>query len=67
MPDKFISEAVAGLTLTLEHREIVGLGLRQGMRLAAIGMAAGLVAAPALSPVAMAGLLYGVRPADPAA
>jgi predicted permease len=45
--------------------EIVGLVLRQGMRLAAIGMAAGLVAALALTRF-MAGLLYGVRPADPA-
>jgi hypothetical protein len=45
--------------------EIVGLVLRQGMKLAAIGMAAGLVAALALTRL-MAGLLYGVRPADPA-
>ena len=45
--------------------EIVGLVVRQGMRLAAIGMAAGLVAALALTRL-MAGLLYGVRPADPA-
>jgi len=45
--------------------EIVGLVLRQGMKLAAIGMAAGLVAALALTRF-LAGLLYGVRPADPA-
>ncbi|MGA9625572.1 MAG: ABC transporter permease [Bryobacteraceae bacterium] len=45
--------------------EIVGLVVRQGMRLAAIGMAAGLVAAMALTRF-LAGLLYGVRPADPA-
>jgi predicted permease len=45
--------------------EIVGLVLRQGMKLAAIGMASGLVATVALTRL-MAGLLYGVRPADPA-
>ena len=44
---------------------IVALVLGQGMKLAAIGMAAGLVAALALARL-MAGLLYGVRPADPA-
>jgi predicted permease len=51
--------------LGASRREIVGLVVRQGMRLAAIGMAAGLVAALALTRF-MAGLLYGVRPADPA-
>jgi len=45
--------------------EIVGLVLRQGMRLAAVGMAGGLVAALALTRF-LAGLLYGVHPADPA-
>jgi predicted permease len=52
-------------TLGASRGEIVGLVLRQGMKLAAIGMAAGLVAALALTRF-MAGLLYGVRPADPA-
>ena len=47
------------------RREIVWLVLRQGMKLAGIGMAAGLLAAAALTRF-MAGLLYGVRPADPA-
>lgn len=45
--------------------EIVGLVLRQGMRLAATGIAGGLVAALALTRF-MADLLYGVRPEDPA-
>ncbi|MGA3075331.1 MAG: ABC transporter permease [Bryobacteraceae bacterium] len=45
--------------------EIVGIVLRQGMRLAAIGIAGGLMAAWGLTQL-MAGLLYGVRPADPA-
>ena len=44
--------------------EIVALVLRQGMGLAAIGLGGGLVAALALTRL-MAGLLYGVRPADP--
>ncbi len=45
--------------------EIVGLVVRQGMKLAAIGMAAGLLAAVVLARF-MADLLYGVRPDDPA-
>ena len=50
--------------LGASRQEIVRLVLRQGMKLAAIGMAAGLVAAFALTRF-MADLLYGVRPADP--
>jgi predicted permease len=53
------------VALGSSRREIVGLVLRQGMRLAAIGLAGGLLAAVALTQL-MAGLLYGVRPADPA-
>jgi predicted permease len=52
-------------TLGATRGEIVALVLRQGMTLAAIGMAGGLIAALALTRF-MAGLLYGVRPADPA-
>jgi len=44
--------------------EIVALVLREGMKLAAIGMGCGLAAAAALTRL-MAGMLYGVRPADP--
>ena len=51
-------------TLGASRGEIVGLVLRQGLKLAAIGMAGGLAAALALTRF-MAGLLYGVRPADP--
>jgi predicted permease len=53
------------VTLGASRREIIGLVLGQGLRLAGIGMAVGLVAAIALTRL-MAGLLYGVRPADPA-
>jgi predicted permease len=53
------------VALGSSRREIVGLVMKQGMKLAAIGMAGGLVAALALTRL-MAGLLYGVRPADPA-
>jgi putative ABC transport system permease protein len=52
-------------TLGASRGEIVGLVLRQGMKLAAIGIAAGALAAMALTRF-LAGLLYGVRPADPA-
>ena len=52
-------------TLGASRWQIVGLVLRQGMSLAVIGMAGGLVAAYALTRL-MAGLLYGVRPEDPA-
>ena len=50
--------------LGASRREIARLVLRQGIRLAAIGMCGGLAAAAALTRL-MAGLLYGVRPADP--
>ena len=50
--------------LGASRHEIVRLVVRQGMTLAAIGMASGLLAAVVLTRL-MAGLLYGVRPADP--
>jgi ABC-type antimicrobial peptide transport system permease subunit len=52
------------LALGATRREILRIVLTQGMRLAAIGMAAGLAAATALTRL-LASLLYGVRPADP--
>jgi predicted lysophospholipase L1 biosynthesis ABC-type transport system permease subunit len=51
--------------LGASRREIVWLVLRQGMKVAAVGMAAGLLASLLLTRF-MAALLYGVRPADPA-
>jgi putative ABC transport system permease protein len=50
--------------LGASRQEIIALVLRQGMRPAAFGMAAGLGATLALTRF-MAKLLYGVRPADP--
>jgi predicted permease len=50
--------------LGASRRQSLGLVLRQGMQPAAIGMAAGLIVALALTRF-MAALLYGVRPADP--
>jgi predicted permease len=50
--------------LGASRQEAVGLVLRQGMTLAAIGMFGGLVAAVMLTRF-LAGLLYGVRPWDP--
>jgi predicted permease len=52
------------LALGAESRNILGMVLRQGLRLALAGAAAGLVCALIVSRL-MAGLLYGVRPADP--
>jgi len=52
------------VALGASRQEIVRLVLWQGVRLAAIGMSAGLVAALSLTRL-IARLLYGVRPADP--
>ena len=51
-------------TLGASRGEIVGLVLRQGMRLAGIGMAGGLIAALLLTRF-LQNLLYGVRAFDP--
>jgi predicted permease len=53
------------LALGSSRWEIVELVLRQGLQVAGIGLGGGLVAAVALTRL-MAGLLYGVRPADSA-
>jgi predicted permease len=52
------------LALGAERRTIVRMILRQGLGLTFAGAAAGLVCALVVSRL-MAGLLYGVRPADP--
>ncbi|MGA7409861.1 MAG: ABC transporter permease [Bryobacteraceae bacterium] len=59
-----IHELGVRAALGASRQEMVGLVLRQGMKLAAIGMAVGLAAAIALTRL-MSGLLYGVKPADP--
>jgi len=45
-------------------REVLGLVVQQGLRLAALGIGVGIAAALALSRV-LSSLLYGVSPADP--
>jgi putative ABC transport system permease protein len=52
------------MALGASRRNVLRLVVREGMVLAAIGMALGLAAALALTRF-MASLLYGVRPADP--
>jgi putative ABC transport system permease protein len=53
------------MALGARRRDVLALVLGQGMALAGIGVAIGLAAALALSRV-LAGLLFGVSPADPA-
>jgi putative ABC transport system permease protein len=52
------------LALGAGPRELLGLVLRQGLRLAALGIALGIAASLALTRV-LASLLYEVSPADP--
>ena len=52
------------LALGAQQRSIVSMVLRQGLRLAIVGAAVGLACALIVSYL-MAGVLYGVRPADP--
>ena len=59
-----IHELGVRAALGASRPEMVGLVLRQGMKLAAVGMAAGLAAAVVLTRF-LAGLLYGVKPGRP--
>ena len=52
-------------SLGASRREIIALVMGHGMRLTAIGLAAGVIASLALTRF-LAGMLYGVRPTDPA-
>jgi len=52
------------LALGAQRAEILEMVLRQGLRLALVGAAVGLVGALIVAHL-MAGLLYGVRPTDP--
>src|SRR5262249_56189066 len=53
-----------GVGLGAEGRDVIGLVLRQGMKLVGIGIALGLVGAWALTRV-LTTLLYEVKPTDP--
>jgi putative ABC transport system permease protein len=53
------------MALGAERREVMGLVLGQGLRLAAIGVGIGIIAALGLSRL-LANYLYAVRPTDPA-
>jgi len=52
------------MALGAQRSDVLGLVVRQGMTLAAIGVAAGLIGAFSLTRV-MAGLLFNVRSDDP--
>jgi len=53
------------MALGAEHGEIVGMAVRQGMKMALAGIAVGILAALALTRL-MASMLYGVKSNDPA-
>ncbi len=53
------------MALGAQRRDVIGLVMRQGMRLAIVGVGIGLLAAPGLTGF-ITGLLYEVTPADPA-
>jgi len=53
------------VALGAQSRNILGMVVREGLGLAFAGAAVGLVGALIVSQL-MAGLLYGVRPTDPA-
>jgi putative ABC transport system permease protein len=53
------------MALGADRQSVVSMVLRESMKLAAFGLAGGLLLALALSRL-IAGLLFGVRPADPA-
>jgi putative ABC transport system permease protein len=57
-----------GIRLALGARplQVLGLVVQQGLRLAVVGVAIGLAASVALTPL-MSGLLFGVSATDPAA
>jgi ABC-type antimicrobial peptide transport system permease subunit len=52
------------LAFGADRSEVVGMVLRQGLALVAVGLVVGLIGAFALTRL-MQGLLYGVRPNDP--
>ena len=52
------------LALGADRSQVLGMVLRQGLSLAAVGIVAGLIGAFALTRL-MQGLLYGVGPNDP--
>jgi putative ABC transport system permease protein len=52
------------MALGADRSSVVGMVLRQGLTLAAVGIVAGLVVAFAMNRV-LASLLFGVRPSDP--